>query len=142
MNETIRNEIRQLREQSKIAHVASVNAEGFPQVKAMLVLEHESMATQYFSTNTSSRRVSQFRHNPKASVYYCDEANFKGALFTGNIEVLTDPATKAMLWREGFEMYYPRGVDDDDYCVYRFTADTVNYYHGLSNATFDAKELA
>jgi len=141
MNENIKAEIRKLREESKIAYVASINAEGFPQVKAMMVLEHESLATHYFSTNTSSNRVSQFRNNPKASVYYCNEAAFKGALFTGTVEVLTDHATKARFWSDGCEIYYPKGVDDEDYCIYRFTADTVNYYHNLSNATLDAKEL-
>ncbi len=141
MNDTIKAEIRKLRENSKIACVASVNGDGYPQIKAMLVLEHDSMKTHYFSTNLSSRRAQQFLKNPKASVYYCKEDQFKGALFTGEMEVCTDHETKAFLWREGFEIYYPKGVDDEDYCVLRFTADTVNYYHGLSNATISVKEL-
>lgn len=140
MNQNTKDEIRNLRDQAKIACVASVDADGYPQVKAMLVLEHESLRTQYFSTNTSSKRVGQFLHNPKASVYYCDADQFRGALFTGVMEVLTDHASKAALWREGFEMYYPRGVDDEDYCVYRFTAEKVNYYYGLSNETASAEE--
>ena len=141
MNETIKSEIAALRENSKIAHVASLNEDGYPLIKAMLVLEHDSMQVQYFSTNTSSKRVRQFRNSPKASVYYCDEAQFKAVLFTGTMEVCTDHDTKALLWREGFEMYYPKGVDDEDYCVLKFTADTVNFYHGLNNETFSAGEL-
>ena len=140
MNETIKSEIVKLRENSKIAYVASVNEGGYPLVKAMLVLEHDSIQLQYFSTNTSSKLVRQFKNNPKTSVYYCDEAQFKGALFTGTMEVCTDHDTKAFLWRDGFEVYYPKGVDDDDYCVLKFTADTVNYYHGLENRTFSLKE--
>ena len=139
MNETITSEIINLRKTSAIACVASVNESGFPQIKAMLVLEHDSLETQYFSTNTSSKRVQQFLKNPKASVYYCNEAEFKGALFTGTVEVCTDHATKALLWREGFEKYYSKGVDDDDYCVLKFSAETVNYYHGLSNITIPVK---
>lgn len=143
MNEIIKSEIKKLRESSHIAYVASVNEEGYPQVKGMLVLEQDGMQIQYFSTNTSSKRVGQFLKNPKASVYYCDETlnKYKGALFTGTMEVCTDHATKAFLWRDGFEMYYPRGVDDDDYCVLKFTANTVNYYHGLSNTTLTLEEL-
>ena len=53
----------------------------------------------------------------------------------------TDHETKASLWRDGFEIYYPKGVDDEDYCVYQFTAETVNYYHGLSNVTAPIDEL-
>lgn len=139
----IKSGIRALRANAQVAYIASVNEDGFPQIKGMLVLEHESMKTHYFSTNTSSKRVSQFLKNPKASVYYVDdtENNYKGALFTGTMEVCTDHETKAFLWRDGFEMYYPKGVDDEDYCVLKFTAETVNYYYGLSNVTFSVEEL-
>jgi general stress protein 26 len=141
MNESIKSDIRALRNNSKIAYLASVNEEGYPQMKAMMVFECNDIRVHYFSTNTSSKRVGQFLKNPKASVYYCDNEQFKGALFTGTIEVCTDHDTKAFLWRDGCEIYYPKGVDDEDYCVYKFTAETVNYYHGLSNATFSIEEL-
>ena len=137
------SEVKKLRENSPVAYVGSVNEAGFPQIKGMLVLEHGGIKTQYFSTNTSSKRVGQFRQNPKACVYYCDETKdkYKGALFTGTMEVCTDHETKAMLWRDGCEIYYPKGVDDEDYCVYKFTAETVNYYHGLSNTTLSIDEF-
>jgi len=141
MNESIKSGILELRKDSNVAYVASVNEEAYPQIKCMLVLEHDSMLVQYFSTNLSSKRVKQFLKNPKASVYYCNEPQFKGALFTGQMQVCTDHDTKAFLWRDGFEMYYPKGVDDDDYCVLKFTAESVNYYHGLSNTSFSMEEL-
>ena len=143
MEDSIKSQICKLRQEAQVAYVGSVNEEGFPQIKGMLVLEHDSMRTHYFSTNTSSKRVKQFLNNPKASVYYVDDTKdkYKGALFTGTMEVCMDHETKAMLWREGFEMYYPKGIDDEDYCVYKFTADTVNYYYGLSNVTLSIDEL-
>lgn len=141
MNESIKSEICALRENSSIAYLASVNEEGYPQMKAVMVFESNDIRVHYFSTNTSSKRVGQFVKNPKASVYYCDNENFKAALFTGTIEVCTDHDTKASLWRDGCEIYYPKGVDDEDYCVYKFTAETVNYYHGLKNATFSIEEV-
>lgn len=141
MNDKIKKDIETLRKNAKVAYVGSVNKDTFPQIKAMLVAEHDRLKTQLFSTNTSSKRVKQFLTNPNACVYYCDEENFIGVLFTGKIEVCTDHDTKASIWHEGDEMYYPKGVDDEDYCVYRFTAETVNYYHGLSNVTFSIDEL-
>jgi len=141
MNDLIRTEIKELRNISKTAFVASVNEAAFPQVKCMFVLEHDSLETQYFSTNTSSHRAKQFMKNPNASVYYCNTDAFQGALFTGTMEICTDHETKQFLWRDGFEIYYPKGVDDDDYCVLKFTADTVNYYHDLINETISIKEL-
>lgn len=135
------SEIIELRKNSEVAYVGSVNEAGIPQIKCMFVPEHESMKTHYFSTNTSSKRAGQFLNNPKACVYYCDETNFAGALFTGAMEVCTDHETKAMLWRDGDEIYYPKGVDDEDYCVFKFTAETVNYYHELSNVTLPIEQL-
>lgn len=135
--------IRELRDNSSVAYVGSVNGAGFPQIKGMLVFEHEDLRVQYFSTNMSSKRAKQFLDNPKACVYYVDDTKdkYKGALFTGIIEVCTDHETKAMLWRDGCEIYYPAGIDDPDYCVYKFTAETVNYYHGLRNVTTSVDEL-
>lgn len=37
--------------------------------------------------------------------------------FVGSVNESGFPQIKAMLWRDGCEMYYPKGVDDDDYCV-------------------------
>jgi general stress protein 26 len=55
-----------------------------------------------------------------------------GALFTGRMKVCTDHESKAFLWREGDELYYPKGVDDDDYCVLKFTAETDKLYMGAT----------
>ncbi|WP_443097785.1 hypothetical protein [Treponema succinifaciens] len=46
-----------------------------------------------------------------------------------------------MLWRDKFELYYPKGVENPGYCVYRFTAQSVNYYHGLANMTLSIEEI-
>jgi len=141
VNDTVKSEIRALRENAKTAYLASVNEDGYPQMKAMMVLEHLSIKEHYFSTNTSSKRVAQFLKNPKASVYYCDNENFKGALFTGTIEVCRDLASRELLWDDNSYTYYPKGIDDEDYSVLKFTAETVNYYGEFENTTFQIKEL-
>ena len=76
MDNKIKKDIETLRKNADIAYVGSVNGEGFPQIKAMFVAEHEKIGTQLFSTNTSSKRAGQFLKNPKDCVYYCDETNF------------------------------------------------------------------
>lgn len=136
MTEQIKNEIRALVENSKIAYVSSIDETGHPNIKGMLSLQHDDLFTHYFSTNYSSRRTRQFLKNPAASVYFCDEGQFMGLMLIGEIEVMTDPGHKAMLWRDGFEIYYPDGIDMEDYCVYKFTAHKANYYHGLENHDF------
>lgn len=141
MNENARKSITNLRKNSGIAYLASIDGEGYPAMRAMLVLEHDSFKTQYFSTNTSSGKVSYYQNNPKASVYYCEPQNYKGVLFVGEMQVCTDQKTKDFLWREGFECYYPKGVTDPDYCVLKFTAKLGSFYNGPNSAKFKIDEL-
>lgn len=141
MNETVQKEARALIESSKNVFVSSVDTGGHPNTKAMFALLHEGPVTHYFSTNLSARRTRQFMENPKACIYFCSETEFKGLMLIGKMQVLTDKVHKALLWREGFEQYYPNGIDDEDYCVLKFTAETGNYYHWETNCSFYAKEL-
>jgi general stress protein 26 len=110
---------------------------GFPNIKAMFSLKHKGLKHVWFSTNTSSKRVQQLRKDNRACLYYMDDKDFKGLMLTGTMEILQDSKTKKMLWSEGNEKYYPLGVTDPDYSVLRFTAKTGNYYHRLSNVTFE-----
>jgi general stress protein 26 len=126
---------RALVERSEIALVGSNGEDGYPNVKAMLNERHEGLERIWLSTNTSSRRVGRFRTDGRACVYYFDAVTFEGLLMVGDMEVLTDPASRRMLWRDGFEEYYPKGVDDPDYSVLSFTTRWINYYHGFENTT-------
>ncbi|HOJ78510.1 MAG TPA: pyridoxamine 5'-phosphate oxidase family protein [Bacillota bacterium] len=123
--------------ESKSVLVGSNDEAGFPNIKAMFNLEHNGLKEFWFSTNTSSKRVAQFRNNSKASLYFVDFNNFCGLLLIGTMEVLQDDASRKRLWREGFEMYYPQGVDDPDYSVLKFTAIRGNIYHQLQNISFE-----
>lgn len=128
---------QELMERCAIAMVGSNGPEGFPNIKAMIKMETEELHTVWFSTNTSSRRVAQFRTDPRASVYFVDFDRWEGLMLIGEMEVLDDPASRQRLWREGYERYYPLGVNDPDYTVLRFTARKGNYYHGLENTDFE-----
>ena len=121
----------------KVAYIGSVDAEGFPNVKAMLQpRKREGIRTFYFTTNTSSMRVRQYATNPKACVYFCDQRFFRGAMLRGMMEVLTDERTKRAIWRDGDEMYYPQGVTDPDYCVLKFTATSGRFYKDFHSEEF------
>jgi general stress protein 26 len=57
--------------------MSSVDQEGFPQTRAMLGARHrEGIEKLYFTTNTSSSKVQQFKANEKASIYLYDPIKF------------------------------------------------------------------
>lgn len=123
----------------KTAFLASVDADGFPNLKAMLAPRKiEGGRIFYFTTNTSSLRVEQYRSNPKAALYFYERGRFKyqGLMLKGLVEVLSEPVSKAEIWRSGDERFYKGGVADPDYCVLRFTASEGRYYCGLKTHSF------
>ncbi len=140
MNEAMKQELASLMEQAKTVYLSSVDEYGYPNTKAMFSLQRDGFGVHYFSTNLSSKRAAQFQSNPKACIYYCNESNFQGLLLTGIMELCTDAYHKELLWRDGFERYYPQGAADEDYVVFKFTAEQGRYYPG-STQTFAIEEL-
>lgn len=136
-NQTIGNLI----DRAGVSFISSVDEDGFPNMKAMLPpRKREGIKYFYFTTNTSSMRVRQYKENPKASIYFCDRRFFRGVMLKGTMEVLEDSDSKEMIWQPGDTMYYPLGVTDPDYCVLKFTAQIGRYYSNFKSETFPVEE--
>ena len=136
------NKIERFIDKQKVAFICSVDDDGFPNTKAMLrPRKRIGLKEFYFSTNTSSMRVAQYRKNPKASIYFYRKGLIKyvGVMLKGKMEVLTDQKTKNSIWRRGDTMFYKKGVTDPDYCVLKFTATSGRYYCDLKTENFIIK---
>ena len=126
-----------LADDATIAMLGTNGDNGYPNIKAMIKMENEGLKTIWFSTNTSSKRVAQLKRDSKVCVYFVDMDQWKGLMLVGTIEVLQDMESRQRLWRPGYEKYYPLGIADPDYSVLRFTTQWGNYYHALSNVSFE-----
>lgn len=124
-------------DKQSVSFIGSIDANGFPNMKAMLQpRKREGIKTFYFTTNTSSMRVAQYRNNNHACIYFNDKRFFRGVMLIGTMEVLTDSDSREMIWQDGDTMYYPGGVTDPDYCVLRFTATSGRYYSSFKSEDF------
>jgi general stress protein 26 len=129
--------IGNLIDKAGVSIISSIDEVGFPNTKAMLSpRKREGIKHFYFTTNTSSMRVKQYRDNPKACVYFFDKRFFRGVMLKGTMKVLRDKASKEMIWKDGDEMYYPKGAADPDYCVLKFTAQNGRYYSNFKSEDF------
>ena len=79
-------------QKQKTAFIASVDEQGFPNMKAMFAPRKIEGNCFYFTTNTSAMRSRQFMKNPKASIYFYNKGRFKyeAVMLTGTMEVLQD----------------------------------------------------
>jgi general stress protein 26 len=134
----------QLVEEADTAYLATLDEEGFPQVRAMLNLrftdqfpaltgfmkKHVKDFETYFTTNLSSQKIRQIKVNSACSVYY--NIGYNGLTLNGHIAVVEDPVIKAELWQDGWELYYPKGQQDAEYGVLKFTPATLRYFNNLA----------
>ncbi|MCX5856147.1 MAG: pyridoxamine 5'-phosphate oxidase family protein [Deltaproteobacteria bacterium] len=127
-------------DKATVSLISSVDEAGFPNTKAMLPpRKREGIKHIFLTTNTSSMRVKQYSENPKACIYFFDKRFFKGVMLKGTMEVLQDNQSKKMIWKDGDEMYYPKGVTDPDYCVLKFTSQNGRYYSNFKSENFEVE---
>ena len=121
-----------------ISIIGSIDESGYPNSKAMLPpRKRKGLETFYFTTNTSSMRVGQYKNNGKACLYFFDRRFFRGVMLLGKMEVLTDQKSKDMIWEESDTMYYPLGVTDPDYCVLKFSSEKIRVYQNFNSRNMD-----
>jgi general stress protein 26 len=126
-------------DKQKVSFICSIDEDSYPNVKAMLKPRKRlGLKEFYFSTNTSSMRVKQYKKNPSASIYFYHKGlvKYTGVMLKGKMEVLTDQQSKNQIWRRGDTLFYKKGVTDPDYCVLRFTAESGRYYCDLKTVNF------
>lgn len=129
--------IGNLIDKQSVSFISSIDEDGFPNTKAMLPpRKREGIRVFYFTTNTSSLRITQYRKNPNACIYFCDKRFFRGVMLKGAMEVIEDSAIKEAIWQDGDTVYYPKGVTDPDYCVLKFTATQGRYYSNFKSEDF------
>ena len=136
------------------AYLTTVDVIGYPQTRAMFNLRNKSWFPKLipifenhcsdfmilFGTNTSSTKLADLRQNPAASVYYCDPSTWRGVMLGGDIEIVDDMTLKRSLWQDGWERYYPGGVEDPDYTVLRIFPKVVKGWGGSSTFRIEIGE--
>lgn len=133
LTETIETMIRK----QNISFISSVDEDGYPNTKAMLApVKQEGINTFYWHTNSLSVRIKQYRNNPKACIYFCDEHSFQGVMLKGTMEVVDDSDTKKDIWKDDFSIYYKGGVDGGDFILLRFNAESGRYYRNFNSESF------
>ena len=112
--------------------ISCIGSDGYPLTKAVLPVKRyrKSLDEIYFCTNTSSKFAEAVSKNPKANVYfYTRKLIWKGCMLKGNMEIVTDVATKEKCWENKYKNAYPgKSPACPDFCVLRFTPTSGRFY--------------
>jgi len=146
----------ELLETAEAAILTTIDGSGFPETRAMLNLrnkknfsglqaffseQNENYAV-YFTTNASSPKLAQIKVNPAVSAFYCRPDEWRGLMLGGIMEIVTDPLIKKAMWQEGWEMYYPGGLECPEYTILRLVPQVAKYYHQMNKFIFELGAVA
>ncbi|WP_321519631.1 pyridoxamine 5'-phosphate oxidase family protein [uncultured Bacteroides sp.] len=129
-------------ESAEVVYLSTIDENGYPSTRAMLNLknkkqyphlismytEESNQFTVYLTTNTSSAKIKEIGNNAKASLYFCKPESFTGTMLQGKIEIVTDSEFKHNAWMKGWELYYPGGIDSEDFSMLRFVPFSFKTY--------------
>ena len=136
------DEIKHLIDRSLFASLGYTDEDGRQTIRRVFCVWHKGIGAHLISTNTSSSHVQSLLKNGSACLYFSDDTKFEAVCLYGTAEVSTDRKYKELLWNEGDEKYYPKGIDDEDYCVIVFTADSGRYYRFDGKADLTAGDIS
>lgn len=120
----------------KTSIISSVDEEGYPWARALIQPRYIDGNDIYFATYASSNKVSHYRNNSKASIYFYEKGrNFQGVMIKGTMEVLTDQKTKDSFWMPFYTRFYKKGVTDPEYCILKFTCCEAQWFSNFKVKT-------
>ena len=133
------DEIMNLIDRSLFAEIGYTDEEGRQNIRKTFCVWHKGLGGHLISTNTSSSHIKTLLKNDNVCIYFSDDAAFEGICLYGKAVVHFDREFKQLLWNEGDEKYYPKGIDDEDYCILEIVAETGRYYRydGKGDLTYE-----
>lgn len=122
------DEMNELISNLQCADLGFVDEYGYPSIRRVFCTYHKGIGEHMFSTNAYSVHVQRLLASSTACLYFADNEKYCAVCLHGTAIVHTQREYKKLLWHDGDEEFYPKGIDDEDYCVIEFAADSGRYY--------------
>ena len=135
-------EIMNLIDRSLFAAIGYTDEQGRQNIRRVFCVWHKGMGRHLISTNTSSSHIQRLMKNKSICLYFSDDASFEGLCLYGEAVVHFEKEYKELLWNPGDEKYYPKGIDDEDYCILEVIADSGRYYRYDGKGDMSHAEIA
>lgn len=135
-------EIMDLINRSLCANLGYTDEQGRSNIRRVFCVWHSGIGRHLISTNTSSAHVQSLMKNENACLYFADDETFEGVCLYGRAVVHFEKKYKQLLWNEGDEKYYPKGIEDEDYCIVEFIGEEGRYYRFDGKGDLCQSEIA
>ncbi len=110
---------REIITSSRYCTFVTVDADGQPQARTVGPFPAEDDLTVWLATKRASRKVTQLRHNPRATLSCFDPATMDQVQVLGKAEIVESPAERAKRWKPAWKGMYQDENRGDDYLLLR-----------------------
>ena len=107
--------------------LATNGDDGRPNVRAMSVTKCDGLKTVWMISGISSGKSKELLKDPNCTLYATkmdDTADYLELRLRGSIELLDDAESRAAVWHDAYNAYFPGGKSDPELRVLKFTADS------------------
>ena len=101
----------------------TIDAKGQPRARVMEPFAPNDNFIIWMATNPKSRKVTQIKNNPKATLHYYDKARFSYVSLMGKAFLINDEILKASKFKKGWEQFYNN--QKEDYLLIQFIPESL-----------------
>lgn len=130
MNEN-KKYIENLVKECESAFFSTLNLDGIPETRALANWFNQkdtNINALYFTTYAYSAKTEQIKKFNKSSIYYYSSKTMQSITLFGIVEIINDKKIKDSFWNDKLKNYYPKGKDDENYGLIKFTPKSFKYY--------------
>lgn len=118
-------EAQELLQSMKPIVLATTGEGGRPDARMITAVRSEGLKTVWMLTGKCCEKHRELSENPNCMIYAANQGDTEDYLeirLWGGVEILDDPASRALTWRDEYAFFFPEGRDDPNLAVLKFTA--------------------
>lgn len=117
----------------RVGMFTTVDSAGRLNSRPMSSLEGDVDGVLWFFTSIESKIVDDIAKQPQANISFAEQPKSFYVSLAGHAELVADRAQYQKLWKPIYNAWFPRGLDDPQLVLIRFTAETAEYWDADSS---------
>jgi general stress protein 26 len=101
-------------------------ADGGLRARPLAIAESEDDGSLYFATQIDSPKVAELHQDPRVSVTMQGKTKFVSV--TGTARIVRDRTLVDGMWKESWNVWFPKGKDDPELCLIEIDPHEAEYW--------------
>ncbi len=139
MNSNIIAKANQIIKNCSEGYFSVVNQQGYPNVATRSNIKPEGIYSCYFATDTSGAMGNAIKLISKTSVCFREGSN--NVTLVGDSEIIGNKETRLQLWQDWFINHFPKGPEDPEYCLVKFTTKQLSLWIDSETSVFNLNQI-